>query len=236
MNRDPVITSKESPALMKSATLSHRVWLVFLLVISGLLPVQAAIVSRSGSLVVSSTTPNLGTSFLPGDIFTYTLSFDDAITDMDSDPGYAEFSGALVSFTIAPQTLRAGIWTPAGVFGGGSVYAENGAAQSWYFDATPTFGFATTANGYTAVMMAMGFGGLPANGDLGGGQTLGAITGSVLDFVSAGGNNVVELAFEQGLDSQLVTFDLTTFHAPEPGRTALLFGGLAAGLFRRRRR
>lgn len=176
------------------------------------LPAQAAVMSRSGLLEVSSVTAGLGPAFVAGDVFTYTLSYNDAITDLDFDPGYAEFNGALTSLTIMPVTLRAGIWTPTGEFGSGNVYAEDGALHSWYFDATPLSGFGPPVNGYDAVMIAMGFGGLPANGDIGGGQTLGAITGNLLDFVSPSANNSVELAFEQGLDSQLVTFNLTTFH------------------------
>ncbi len=223
--------------VMKPASYLNRVRpALFLSLVFSFLPAQAAIVSRSGLLEVSSVTAGLGSAFVAGDVFTYTLSYDDAFTDVDSDPGYAEFTGALTSLTIAPQTLRSGIWTPTGEFGNGSVYAEDGAQQSWYFDVTPLSGFGSAVNGYEAVMFAMGFGGLPANADTGSGQTLGQVTGTILDSVSAANNNVVELGFELGMDSQLVTFNLTTFHAPEPGRTMLLLGGLAAAFVRRRRR
>lgn len=222
---------------MKPAFHLNRVRLTLLLsLVLGALPLHAAVLTRAGLIEVTSSTAGLGSAFVAGDIFTYTLSYDDAITDMDSDPGYAEFTGALLSFTIAPQTIRAGIWTPTGTYGNGSVYAEDGAAQSWYFNVIPDIGLGPSVNGYLPTMAAMGFGGLPSNGDTGGGQTLGAITGNLLDHVSPSANNVVELAFEQGLDTQVVTFNLTTFHAPEPGRTMLLFGGLAVALARRRRR
>jgi hypothetical protein len=207
---------------MKSAFHLNRVRLTLVLsFVLGALPLHSAVLTRAGLIEVTSSTAGLGAAFVVGD---------------DSDPGYAEFTGALVSFTIAPQTIRAGIWTPTGTYGNGSVYAEDGAAQSWYFDVIPNVGLGPSVNGYVPTMAAMGFGGLPSNGDTGGGQTLGAITGNLLDHVSPSANNVVELAFEQGLDTQVVTFNLTTFHAPEPGRTMLLFGGLAVTLARRRRR
>lgn len=209
--------------------------LLFLSLSLWLVPAQAAVTIRSGLLEVTSVTSGLGSSFLVGDVFSYTLSYDDAIIDIDPDANYGEFAGALLSVTIAPQTVRAGIWTATGQFGDGSVYTEDGAQQSWYFDAVPLSGFGPPANGYEAVMFAMGFGGLPANGDAGLGQTLGVVTGSILNFVSPAANNSVELAFEQGMDSQLVTFNLTTFHAPEPGRALLLMGGLAVAFMRRRR-
>lgn len=198
-------------------------------------PAWSAIIARSGLLEVASVTSGLGSAFELGDLFTYTVSVEGSVLDIDSDPGYAEFPNAVVSFTIAPVTSRAGIWTPTGSFGDGSAYAESGAILSWSFDAYPGIGFGSQANGYDAVMVAMGFGGLPANGDTGGGQTLAQITGNLLEHVSPSATNSVELAFEQGLDSQLVTFNLTSFHAPEPGRSLLLFGGLSAGLLRRRR-
>ena len=221
---------------MRTRSSLSRFWpVLFLALAAGTTEVRSAIIVRSGLLEVSSGTSGLGSSFAVGDIFTYTLRVEDSIADIDSDPGYAEFPNAVVSFTIAPVTSRAGIWTPTASFGDGSVYAENGAVLSWSFDAYPGIGFGSQANGYEAVMVAMGFGGLPANNDSGGGQTLGQITGNLLNFVSPGAANSVELSFEQGLDSQLVTFDLTSFHAPEPGRSLLLMGGLAAGLLRRRR-
>lgn len=222
---------------MRTASRLSRVWPALLLAGAfGSSPLSAAVIARSGLLEVATTTSGLGNSFVTGDVFTYTLRVEDSVTDIDSDPGYAEFPNAVVSFTIAPVTTRAGIWSPTGAFGNGSVYAEDGAAQTWTFDATPISGFGLEANGYAAVMVAMGFGGLPTNGDIGGGQTLGQVTGNLLNFVSPAASNTVELSFEQGMDNQLVTFNLTTFHAPEPGRAMLLFGGLAAVIGRRRRR
>lgn len=197
---------------------------------------EAATVSRSGLLVVSSVTSGLGASLQVGDIFLYTLSFNDAAIDMDPDPDYAEFNGALTSFTIIPQTVRAGIWAPTQSMGGGNIYAENGAQQSWYFDVAPAPAFGPSANGYDAVMFAMGFGGLPANGDTGGGQTLGQVTANLLNYVSPSNHNYAELSFESGLDSQLATFELTTFHAPEPARAMFILLGLCATIFSRKRR
>ena len=221
---------------MKSRSPLPRFWLtLFLAIVSITTDASAATIARSGLLEVSTVTGGLGSSFVWGDIFTYTIQVEDSVIDIDSDPGYAEFPNAVVSLTIAPVTTRAGIWTPAASFTGGSVYAEDGAVLSWSCDAYPGIGFGSQANGYDAVMLAMGFGGLPANGDTGGGQTLGQITGNLLNFVSPSATNSVELAFEQGIDSQLVTFNLTSFHAPEPGRSLLLLGGLSAGLLRRRR-
>lgn len=221
---------------MRTRSSLSRFWPVFFLALTaGAADLPAAIIARSGLLEVSSVTGGLGFSFVAGDIFTYTLRVEDSVHDIDTDPSYAEFPNAVVSFTIAPITSRAGIWTPTSSFGDGSVYAESGAILSWSFDAYPGIGFGSQANGYDAVMVAMGFGGLPANGDTGGGQTLAQITGNLLNFVSPSSTNSVELAFEQGLDSQLVTFNLTSFHAPEPGRSLLLLGGLSAGLLRRRR-
>ncbi|MBX7211937.1 MAG: hypothetical protein K1X78_26765 [Verrucomicrobiaceae bacterium] len=223
---------------MKTATSSISsggiTFLLFL--IQSLAPASAATVSRSGHLIVSGVTSGIGTAFQIGDVFTYTLSYNDAVTDSDSDPDYGEFSGALTGFTILPQSVRTGIWSPSGLMGAGNVYAESDAQQAWYFDVTPGFGFGPPANGYQAMMFAMGFGGLPANGDIGGGQTLGQVTGAILDFVSPSNNNYAELSFESGLDNQLVTFELTSFHAPEPGRAMLLLFGVYATIFSRKRR
>ena len=196
---------------------------------------RAAIVSKMGDLVVSSVTSGLGSAFQVGDVFSYTLSYDDSILDVDSDPDYGEFNGALTMLSLVPLTSRVGIWTPTGTMGLGSVYTEAGAPQSWSFDAVPTPGFGPSVNGYLAALFYMGFGGLPANGDTGDGQTLGEVTGSILNSVSMANDNIVELSFEQGLNAELVTFELTTFHAPEPSRALLLLGGLVAVIFQRRR-
>lgn len=207
-----------------------------MVLLAGSVMCPAATVARSGLLIVSSVTSGLGASLQVGDVFTYTLSFDDTAIDIDSDPDYAQFNGALTSFTIIPQTVRSGIWAPTHSMGGGNIYAENGALQSWYFDVTPDPGLSPSANGYAAVMFAMGFGGLPANGDTGGGQTLGQVTGNLLNYVSPSNYNYAELSFESGLDSQLATFELTTFHAPEPARAMFIFLGVCATIFSRKRR
>lgn len=198
-------------------------------------PVGGAVLARSGTLLVTSAGAGLGSSFAAGDIFSYTLSYDDAVIDLDPDPGYGEFAGGVVSFTITPNTARSGIWTPTTSMGGGSVYTEAGVPQTWSFDVYPDLGFGPTANGYAAAMLYMGFGGLPSNFDTGGGQTLGEVTGNLLDFVSMASDNVVELNFELGLDSQLVTFELTNFHAPEPSRIILIGMGLGGLILQRRR-
>lgn len=196
---------------------------------------QAAVLARAGLLEVSSSSPGLGSAFQAGDVFSYSFSFDDAITDMDSDPDYGEFTGAMLSLTILPVTVRPGIWQPVGTMGNGSVYTERGAPYSWSFDAYPNPGFGPSILGFSTVLFNMGFGGLPDGFDTGGGQTLGQVTGNLLDFISVANANRVELAFEQGMLSEAVEFQLTTFHAPEPGRTVLVLAGMMA-IFSRRKR
>lgn len=199
------------------------------------LPLSGAVLARSGTLLVASADAGLGSAFAVGDVFSYTLAYDDAVIDSILDPTFGEFTGALISFTILPITVRPGIWSPTTSMGGGSVYTEEGVPQTWSFDVFADPGFGPTANGYAPAMLYMGFGGLPPNFDTGGGQTLGAVTGSILDSVSMASDNIVELNFELGLDSQLVTFELTNFHAPEPGRLMLAGIGLAGLILQRKR-
>ncbi len=210
-------------------------WGILLGVLMAAAELQAAVLARSGLLEVASSSPGLGSAFQTGDVFSYSFSFDDAVTDMDSDADYGEFTGALVSLTILPVTARPGIWQPVGTMGAGTVYTERGAPFSWSLDAYPNFGFGPAVSGFTAVLLNMGFGGLPDNFDSGGGQTLGQVTGNLLDFISPSNTNRVELAFEQGMLAEAVSFELTTFHAPEPSRAVLMLAGMMA-IFSRRKR
>jgi hypothetical protein len=199
----------------------------------------AATVSRAGEIVVTSITTNaggLGSAFHVGDVFGYTLSYEDGILDMDSDADYGEFASAITGLTLTPLTNRLGIWQPVGSWEFGTVYTEKAGTYNWSFDVAPSSGFGPMVNGYAASLFYMGFGGLAPNGDMGDGQTLGQVTGAILSGVSPMNTNVVELSFTQGMRSELVTFSLTNFHAPEPGRTLLMGVGLVAVLFRRRRK
>lgn len=196
---------------------------------------EAATITRSGLLVVNNRGTVLGGAFELGDIFQYTLSYDDAIFDADPDSNYGEFVGALTSFTIMPETVRAGIWSPTSSMGSGNVSTETVAAQTWSFSVWADLGFGPAVSGFNPALLSMGFGGLPANGDTGGGQTLGQITGSILDSVSMGSSNYVELSFENMTDSHVVNFDLINFHAPEPSRSVLVLAGLMGLVWRRNR-
>ena len=196
---------------------------------------EAATVTRSGLLVVNNRGAVLGGAFELGDIFQYTLSYDDAILDSDSDPDYGEFVGAITSFTIMPETVRAGIWSPPSSMGSGNVLTETVAAQTWTFSVWADPGFGPAVGGFNPALLSMGFGGLPANYDTGGGQTLGQVTGSILDSVSMGSSNYVELSFENMTDSHVVNFDLMNFHAPEPSRSVLVLAGLVGLVWRRNR-
>jgi hypothetical protein len=177
----------------------------------------------------------LGTAFNLGDVFEYHLAFDHSILDLDSDPDYGEFQNAITSLTIIPLTSRAGIWSSTGNLGTGTVYTERGAGITWSYDVTPNPLHAPAVNGYTAALFYMGLAGLPENFDTGDGQTLGQVTGNILESVSMGSANYVEMNFEQGANSEIVGFRLIDFHAPEPGRLMLVLVGLSGGIFRRRR-
>ena len=197
---------------------------------------EGATITRSGLLVVSSRDSALGGAFELGDIFNYTLSYDDAVVDSDSEPGYGEFVGAITSFTIVPNTVRPSIWTPSGSMGTGTVMTETVAPQTWTFSVTADLGYGPAVSGFDPTLFYMGFGGLPANGDIGGGQTLGQVTGSILDNVTMGSSNFVEFSFENGANSHLVNFDLINFHAPEPSRSVLVLAGFMGLVWRRTRR
>ncbi len=196
----------------------------------------AATILRQGLLQVRSADAALSGAFEVGDVFGYSFSYEGSVSDSDSDPGYGEFTGALRSLTIVPLTARTGIWTPAGSMGSGNVYTEQGVAFTWSFDVMAEPGFGPSIAGYSPEQFYMGFGGLPTNYDIGGGQTLADVTRAILDAVSPSNSNQVELGFTQGVNSQTVQFDLVTFHAPEPGRAMLLFSALGAMCLQRRRK
>ena len=199
---------------------------------------SAATISRAGEIIVTSVTHNaggLGSAFQAGDVFSYTLSFNDAILDGDSDPDYGEFQGAIAGLMLSPLTARPEIWNSLGNWDLGTVYTEKTGSLNWSFDVAPGSGFGALPNGYALALFFMGFGGLPANGDIGGGQTLGAVTGTILNSVSPTNSNIVEMSFSRGMDSELVSFQLTNFHAPEPGRAMLMGVSMAAALAWRRR-
>jgi hypothetical protein len=217
--------------------LSRRlIWLGSMIwILNSPLQLQAASVIRSGLIEVTTTSAALGTAFNLGDVFEYHLAFDDSILDLESDPDYGEFQDAITSLTIIPLTSRAGIWSSTGNLGTGTVYTERGAGITWSYDLTPNPLHAPAVNGYTAALFYMGFAGLPENFDTGDGQTLGQVTGNILESVSMGSANYVEMNFEQGANSEIVGFRLINFHAPEPGRLMLVLFGLSGAIFRRRR-
>jgi hypothetical protein len=231
----PMNTSTISSSRMRVAILISACFVMLAVMKKG----HAATLSRAGEIVVTSVTTNaggLGSAFLAGDVFSYTLSYEDSVLDMDSDPDYGEFASAITGLTLAPLTSRPNIWQPSGNWLTGTVYTEKTGTYNWSFDVAPDLGFGPTVNGFAASLFYMGFGGLAANGDAGGGQTLGQVTGAILNGVSPMNTNAVELSFTQGMNSELVTFSLTNFHAPEPGRTLLMGVGLVTVLFRRRRK
>ena len=199
---------------------------------------DAATVSRAGEILVTSVTSNaggLGGAFAVGDVFSYALTFDDAILDADFDPDYGEFHDAITGLVLAPLTVRSGIWNQSGTWDLGVVYTEKTGSLNWSYDVAPASGFGALPNGYALSLFFMGFAGLPPNSDAGGARALGAVTGSILNAVSPANPNVVELSFSRGMDSELVSFQLTNFHAPEPGRVMLMGVGMAGALAWRRR-
>ena len=212
-------------------------WLV-MWVVAAASRASAATISRAGEIIVTSVTNNaggLGSAFQVGDVFSYSLGFNDAILDDDSDPDYGEFQGAITGLALSPLTARPGIWNSLVAWDLGAVYTEKTGALNWSFDVAPASGFGALPNGYALALFFMGFAGLPANGDIGGGQTLGAVTGSILNSVSPSSPNIVEMGFSRGMDSELVSFQLINFHAPEPGRAMLMGVSMAAALAWRRR-
>ena len=225
------------PNMQKRLRVAVALWLI-MLALGAVARTHAATISRAGEIMVTSVTQNaggLGAAFQAGDVFSYTLSFDNSILDADSDPGYGEFSSAITGLILSPLTVRSGIWNSLGIWDLGTVYTEKTGALNWSFDVAPSSGFAALPNGYALSLFYMGFGGLPTNGDIGGGQTLGAVTGSILSSVSPSNSNVVELSFSRGMDSEVVSFQLTNFHAPEPGRVMLMGVSMALFLVRRSR-
>lgn len=227
-------TIASSPFAASGSQLSRCISLAVIFLFS--LNLEGATVTRSGLLVVNSRDSALGGAFELGDIFNYTLSYDDAILDSESDPDYGEFLGAITSFTIMPDTVRSGIWAPSGSMGSGTVTTETGAVRPWTFSVTADLGFGPQVGGFDPTLIYMGFGGLPANGDIGGEQTLGQVTGSILDYVTMGASNLVEFSFENGTNGHVVNFDLINFHAPEPSRSVLVLAGLMGLVWRRTRR
>lgn len=213
------------------------IWLVWMtLALSSIRQLQAASVIRSGLIEVSHLdTPYLGHAFAIGDLFEYRLTYNDSVLDTESEAGYGEFDNAVTSLTIIPLTVRSGIWSSTGSLGTGSVYTETGPGITWAFDLIPDPLHAPAVNGYIAALFSMNFADLPANNDTGIGQSLGQVTGNILDSVLMGPGNIVELSFEQGTQSQIVGFSLINFHAPEPGRLMLVLFGLLGAIFRRRR-
>jgi hypothetical protein len=96
-----------------------------------------------------------------------------------------------------PETVSAGIWSPTSSMGSGNVTTETVAAQTWSFSVTADLGFGPQVGGFDPTLIYMGFGGLPANGDIGGEQTLGQVTGSILDYVSDGGIQFSRVQFRE---------------------------------------
>jgi hypothetical protein len=221
-------------SVTRSNTILEKLGLM-VVIVGSICNLQAATVSRAGLIEVTSTTAILNTAFSLGDVFEYRLTFDNSALDIDSDPDYGEFQGAITSLTIVPVTMRSGIWSSTGSLGTGTIYTERGAGITWSYDLNPDPLYAPAVNGYAAALFYMGFAGLPENFDTGEGETLGQVTGSILDSVSMAAANHVELNFEHGANSEVVGFSLINFHAPEPSRLLLVLVGLSGAIFRRRR-
>lgn len=202
---------------MRRSTGRHAL-LAFALVSLGISPAKAALVSLSGTVSITNS-PSLA-DFNVGDIFTFSLTYDDSVADSDSATDAGTFTGALTAFTFTRSPANVGAWDPSsGTFSlpfelytqpGTMVFSAEGSGF-------PTIG----ANPFQRIYVSIP---LLSVSDTGLGQTLAQQLGGIATWNNLGDQGGwIEATSE-------ASFDVTSFGptaVPEPGSAALAILGAA---------
>lgn len=193
---------------------------------------QAAVTVYSGFITVND-------SDYPGDIalddvFSYTMTVDDSITDSDPSTTDAFFTNAITGFTMA-RVSGSGAWNPSGVFSLPASFTISNYGTPFAYPNYPDFtgtGF-PTLGGSPFEAFNLGFSSDTAPNDTGSGQTLADVYGGLLtapqwhQFEST----FVSAAFTRAF----VEYTIEVSSVPEPSRILFAALGFVSLILRRRR-
>jgi len=147
---------------------------------------SAALHSYSGSAVIA--TSSLPADVAVGDVFHFSFTYDDQITDTDIDTDNGIFMGATTSFSLASEPGNSGSWNPSGgaftfpqrVDTTDDINESGDIIDSIFVDAEGT-GFPTLdGEAFDSVSLYLATTALGFVNDTGAGQTLGAQLGGPL--------------------------------------------------------
>lgn len=205
-----------------------------LLIFLGLFRLSAsgAITVYSGTITVDST--DYAADIALNDVFSYTMTVDDSVTDSDSRTTDAFFTDAITGFTMA-RVSGSGAWNPTGVFSLPASFTISNYGTPYAYPDYPDFtgtGF-PTLGGSPFEAFNLGFSSGTAPNDTGSGQTLAEVYGGLL---TAPQWHQFESTFvSEAFTRAFVSYTIEVSSVPEPSRVLLAALGLVGILLRRRR-
>lgn len=198
----------------------------------------AAVTVYSGTLTVNDSSP-IPPDLVVGDVFAFSFSLDDSITDSDPDPDSAVFTNLITGFTMS-KVSGSGTWVPSGTFTSSTSFHIG-----WYgsvaeaYPLYPPGGFTGTGfptlGGEQFGNVYFGFQTYTEPNDTGSGQTFAEIYGGLLTHPNWGG---YESGIRQGsgdFSYAQTDFTIGVSSVPEPGRFLLASIGLCGLVLRRNR-